>query len=144
MIQTLRKNALSIIFAPLILLTACTSPSDKLTKELKTVSSWSATVRMVGEALMGGEVPDAYAKRTLDTAAQNLEDESKTLSNSSDLPGDERARAQEQVGRIRQLVGQTKAAVEGKDRSALAQLIAQLMIEEQAVKSSIKDVSGQR
>ncbi|HKC65758.1 MAG TPA: hypothetical protein VKB86_19100 [Pyrinomonadaceae bacterium] len=142
--QTLQKSVRTLIFAALILLAGCSSSSDKLTKELKTISSWAATSQMVGEALMSGKVPEAYAKRTLEIAEQNLQNESKTLEKSSDIPNDERAEVQAKINRIQQVVGQMKSAVEGKDQSALSQLIGQLMIEEQGVKSSIKNVSGQQ
>ena len=142
--KTLQKSVRSLIFAALIFLTACSSSPDKLTKELKTISSWAATVRMVGEALMNGKVPTAFAKRTLETAQQNLKDENKTLSKSSDIPNEERTSVQGQINRIQQLVSQMKSAVEGKDQSVLSQLIRQLMIEEQSMKSSIKNVSGQQ
>lgn len=144
MMQTHQKSAFPLIFASLIFVTACSSPSDKLTKELKTISSWAATSQMVGEALMNGKVPASFAKRTLETAGQNLQDESKTLSKSSDIPSEQRARAQEQINRIKLLVNQMETAIEGKDRAALAQSTAQLMDEEQAMKSYIKNVSGQQ
>lgn len=142
--QILQKSVRSSFFASLILLTACNSPSDKLTKELKTISSWAATVRMVGEALISSKVPVAYAKRTLETAEHNLQDESKTLSKASDIPNQERTRAQYEISRIQQLAGQMKTAVEGKDQTALSQLIGRVMIEEQSIKSLIKNISGQQ
>ena len=142
--KTLQQSARPLIFAALTLLTACSSPSDKLTKELKTISSWAATASLVGEALMKGSVPVAYAKRTLETAEQKLQDESKMLEKSSDIPNDERTRAQVEINRIQGLVGQMRTAIEGKDQAALFQSIGQLMIEERSIKSFIKNVSGQR
>jgi len=142
--KTLQQSARPLIFAALTLLTACSSPSDKLTKELKTISSWAATASLVGEALMKGSVPVAYAKRTLETAEQKLQDESKMLEKSSDIPNDERTRAQVEINRIQGLVGQMRTAIEGKDQAALSQSIGQLMIEERSIKSFIKNVSGQR
>ena len=93
---------------------------------------------------MKGSVPEAYAKRTLETAEQKLQDESKMLEKSSDIPNDERTRAQDEINRIQGLVGQMKTAIEGKDQAALTQSIGQLMIEEQSIKSFVKNVSGQR
>ncbi|PYS45557.1 MAG: hypothetical protein DMF68_21990 [Acidobacteria bacterium] len=142
--KTLQQSARPLIFTALTLLTACSSPSDKLTKELKTISSWAATASLVGEALMKGSVPVAYAKRTLETAEQKLQDESKMLEKSSDIPNDERTRAQVEINRIQGLVGQMRTAIEGKDQAALSQSIGQLMIEERSIKSFIKNVSGQR
>lgn len=144
MIRALHANLRFLLFVSLTFLAACSSTSGKLNKELKTVSSWASTSRMVGEALMNGKVPMAYAKRTLETAQQKLQDESKTFSNSTDIPNERRTNVQGQINRIQQLVNQMKTAVEGNDKAALSQSIGQLMIEEQSMKSSIKNSSGQR
>src|SRR4051794_40074542 len=92
----------SLFFILLALLVACNSqsPADKLRKELQTVASWAATSRMVGEALQNGKVLSAYAARTFETAGQNLQDESRTLEKSSDIPSEGRANLQAQIARL--------------------------------------------
>jgi hypothetical protein len=127
-------------------LAACNSqsPADRLRKELQTVASWAATSRMVGEALQNGKVPSAYAARTFEAAGQNLQEESRTLEKSADIPAAGRADLQAQIARLEQIVRQLKAAAEGKDNAALAQQVEQLTAEEQSLKSSRKGDSNQR
>src|SRR3982751_4038212 len=83
----------------LIFLNACSfqSAPDKLRQELQTISSWAATARMVGEALMNGQVPSAYAARAFEAALQELQAEDKTLEQSSDIPAEQRANFQAEV-----------------------------------------------
>ena len=142
--QLLRLRFLFLIL--LISLNACSSQSaaDKLRKELQTVSSWVSTSHMVGEALQNGKVPNAYAARTLEAAGQNLQEESRTLEKSSDIPAEGRANAQAQIARLQQIIGQLKTSVEGKDTALLSKEMEQLALEEQSLKSSLKGDSSQQ
>jgi hypothetical protein len=49
------------------LLTSCNRSNAKedLNKEMQSVSSWSATAQMVGNAWLKGNLPDKYAQQTL-------------------------------------------------------------------------------
>src|SRR4051812_25428986 len=98
----------------LVFLNACSfqSAPDKLRQELQTISSWAATTRMAGEALLNGHVPSAYAARAFETAHQNLQDEGKALEQSSDIPAEQRAKVQTEVTRLQQIIGQLKTSAE--------------------------------
>jgi len=125
-------------------LAACSSqsPADKLRQELRTVASWAATSRMVGEALQNGKVLSDYAARTFEAAGQNLQEESRTLEKSSDIPVEERANLQAQLARLEEIVGQLKTAAAAKDNAALSQQVEQLKVEEQSLKSSLRGDSS--
>lgn len=143
----LKNVRLRFLFLVLLIsLSACSSqsPADKLRQELQTVSSWVSTSRMVGEALQNGKVPNAYAARTLEAAGQNLQEESRTLEKSSDIPTEGRANAQAQIARLQQIIGQLKASVEGKDTASLSKEMEKLALEEQSLKSSFKGDSNQQ
>ena len=61
-------------------LACCTRfPADQLKTELQTVTSWTATARMVGEAWLKGSVPRAYAAQTLLAAEETLQEETRTI-----------------------------------------------------------------
>jgi hypothetical protein len=120
-------------------LAGCTqSPEDQLKAELQTVASWAATARMASEQLLKGAVPRAYVVQTLQAAAETLSEEAQTIQGVK-ANGTAAAGLQSSLlGRTQNLgraVGQMRAAVEGKDDQALAQLLEQLKGEEQAVKS---------
>jgi hypothetical protein len=142
--QAQRLSASLLLSVSLICLSACGAPSDKMNKELKTISSWAATVRMVGESLMGGKLPDTYAKRTIETARQTLQEESATLGKSSDIRAEQRQGAQQQIDRLQQIIAQMKTAIESRDRGALSQLVEQVAVEDQTIKSSSKGDSSQQ
>lgn len=129
----------------LTLLTACSSKSssEELTKELQTVSSWTATAHMVGDAWVRGSVPTAYAKQTLSTAQQELQKESDTLAQLSISPT-QRPTLLENLHRLEQTVGQMSTAVEQADRTAMTQEIQKLSLAEQKVKKFAQSKGMQR
>ena len=142
--KNVRLRLLLLILVTSLVACNSQSPADKLRKELQTVASWAATSRMVGEALQNGKVLSAYAARTFEAAGQKLQEESRTLEKSSDIPVEERANLQAQLARLEQIVGQLKTAAAGKDNAALSQQVGQLSVEEQSLKSSFKGDSNQR
>jgi hypothetical protein len=143
-LKNIRRGFLTLVL--LISLNACSSQSaaNKISQELQTVASWVSTSRMVGEALKHGSVPPPYAARTFEAAGQNLQEESRTLEKTSDIPAAERESVQGQIARLQGIVNQLKASVESKDSASLAKSIEQLTLEEHSLKSSIKGDAGQR
>lgn len=133
--RSIRICGLSLL---LVAFTACTrSPADRLKAELQSVSSWSATSRMVGEAWLKGAVPYAYAAETLRAAQETLSEEIRTLQGEKPEGGTlelhnsvlERARGIEQV------IGEMRASIEKRDSQSLSHLLKQLEAEEQATKA---------
>jgi hypothetical protein len=59
----------------LLALASCRSEPQVVERHLGTIRSWVATARMVAERSAGGDVPQAYAVRTLATAADEIEAE---------------------------------------------------------------------
>lgn len=133
----MRFQHLCSLLLVLLALTSCTrSPAAQLKSELQTISSWTATARMTGEMWLKGNVPDAYASRTLRTAQESLQEEVKTideeqpagtLTPSSTLAANGRE--------LVQLIKQMRESVEDRNESNVAQLLKQLEAEEQAVKA---------
>ena len=131
------RSRRSCLLVLTLALACCTrSPVDQLKSELQTVTSWTATARMVGEARLKGSVPRAYTAQTLLAAEETLQDEARTIQGqqaegAAELQAALLARTQS-VGLV---IGQMRAAVEGSDKQALGQLLKQLDAEEQAIKS---------
>lgn len=73
------KNLL--LTSALLVCAACSqqTSSEKLVKPLKTVQSWTATARMVGETWQQGTIPDTYAQQTLEKSQQEIAHETKAL-----------------------------------------------------------------
>jgi hypothetical protein len=121
----------------LLAFTCCTrTPSDQLKSELQTITSWTATARMVGEAWLNRAVPNAYALHTLQTAKESLAESIKTLSEQK--PEGVAELQTSFIGQARsleRLVDEMRAAVKNRDGSALAQLLKQLEGEEQTIKT---------
>ena len=128
----------SVRFCSLLLLlalTCCTrSPADRLKTELQTITSWTATARMVGEAWLKGTVPHAYAARTLRTAQVSLEDEARTIQEQPQGKGELQASLANQVRGISQVIDKMRAAIESRDAQTLDGLLKQLLAEEQKIK----------
>ncbi len=84
---------------------------------------------MVGEQWLKGSVPRAYAAQTLQVAEETLEEEAQAIQ------GQKAEGATELTRATGATIGQMRAAVEGGDKEALAQLLGRLGEEERAVKS---------
>lgn len=132
-----RVGSLSLF---LLAFTCCAkSPADQLKAQLQTVTSWTATARMVGEAWLKGYLPHAYTARTLRTAQETISEEAKTIQgeNPSEV-AELHASVLGQARSLEQLIGQMRAAVENRDGSALSQQLKQLEGEEETIKALAK------
>jgi hypothetical protein len=136
--RAVRVCGLSLL---LLAFTCCThTPSDQLKTELQTITSWTATARMVGEAWLKGAVPNAYAAHTLQTADESLSEAIRTLSEqSSEGVAELQTSLTGQARSLKQLVEQMRAAIENRDGSALPQLLKQLEGEEQTIRTLAKN-----
>lgn len=131
--QFIHSSSLLLLLA---LLTACSSKSssEELTKELQTVSSWTATAEMVGNAWVRGAVPTAYAKKTLSTAQQELQKETGTLVQLSTAPT-QRSTLLKNLQLLEKTVGQMSTAVEQADHHKMTQEIQKLSMAAQKIKT---------
>ncbi|HEY9599845.1 MAG TPA: hypothetical protein V6D33_19460 [Cyanophyceae cyanobacterium] len=123
--------------------TACSSkPSAKeLTKELKTVESWTQTAHMVGDSWVRETVPTPYAKQTLQKTQKELHNETDTLNKVA--PTQDRKTVMEQVQRLEYTIGEMTTAVKQNDRKVMTQQLQQLSTQEQAMKALIGRKGGQ-
>ena len=117
----------------LVCMTACgtSSPDEEVTTELQTIASWAATAHMVADAWTRGAVPTAYAKQSLQTAQQTLQDEAQTFSQSPAATTQRGAALLQALQQLERMLGMMAQAVEREDRALLATQIAQLTVEEQ-------------
>ena len=100
------------------------------------MASWAATARMAGEEWLKGSVPRAYAAQTLRAAEETLQEEAQAIQGQrAEGAAALQTSLLERTQAISQALGQMRAAVEGGDKRALAQLLEQLGAEERAVKS---------
>jgi hypothetical protein len=132
--RAVRVCSLSLL---LLAFTSCTqSPATQLKTELRTITSWTAMARMVGEAWLRGAVPNAYAAHTLQTAEESLSEVIRTLQ-AQKLEGvaELQTSLTGQARSLEQLVKQMRADIENRDGSALSQLLKQLEEEEQTIKA---------
>jgi hypothetical protein len=139
--RSFRAGSLSLL---LVLTTCCAqSPADKFKSEMQTVSSWTATARMVCEAWLKGTVPHAYAAHTLQTAGETLEDEAGTIQEQSGEGGLQSSLVKEVRG-VGQIINGMRAAIESRDNQALTLLLKQLYAEEQALNALAGSSGGAR
>ena len=112
----------------LFALTACSTetPDERLRTELRTVASWAATVRKVGEDWQGGRVQTGYTMKALEAPQAELQQEGKTIAQDSAMPAAARTSAQQQIEKLRDAVAQMHAAVERADAFAFAQALNEL------------------
>jgi len=130
---------------PVITLAACGQSSDEqLRSEIKAASSWAATAQMVAEAWTKGEVPHAYARRTLETAQESLQEASDALKEAEGIPAGRKSQADEQIGNLRQTVRRMQTAAEGGDKESLAQSLDQLDGQKQALEAFAKSAGAGR
>jgi len=127
----------------LTILSGCSrkSSADELTKELQTVKSWAATAHLVGDTWIRGDVPTAYAKRTLSTTQKELQKEKDNLSQKA--PPQSRAMLVAQLQHIQATVEQMSKAVEQKDSKTMNQQIQELSAQEQSISTLAKTAGVQ-
>ena len=121
------------LIASLLLVLAGCSPSsshDQLVKTLKTVQSWTATARMVGETWQQGSIPDLYAQQTLEKSQQEIAKETKDLTDSPALP--------RQIYQLQQTLQQMTTALKQHRKAEIATPLVQLATEQQQLETLLK------
>ncbi|MEH2083327.1 MAG: hypothetical protein V7K89_26140 [Nostoc sp.] len=125
----------------LTLLTACSeAATDKLTQELQTVKSWTATSKMVADAWVRGAVPKVYAKQTLKKAQQKLQTETDNIAEIESSTAIPQPYKLALLGHIKQLVKiteQISTAIEQENYSVVAQRIGDLSLEGRRLDSQL-------
>jgi hypothetical protein len=131
-----RARRFLTLAATLLLLTssACASdPQKEARQELQTLSSWAATIHLLGEAWLERSVPGRYAQKTLDEARQTLQDESQTIQQSSSMPADARASLVEHAQKLDKLAGTLREEVQTGDPSLTRQALDEVAQEQQTL-----------
>ena len=123
----------------LTLVTACSkAATDRLTQELQTVKSWTATSKMVADAWVRGAVPKVYAKQTLKKAQQEFQTESEKIAQIESSTAIPQRYKLALLGHIKQLVKiteQMSTAVEQENYSVVTQQLGDLSLEGQKLDS---------
>lgn len=114
---------------------ACSAPDA--TAVAKDAESWTASSALIGERWRAGTIPSAYAHRSLDAAASELQ---QTAQNAAQLPDTARARAWliERVRMVRRGVAALDSAVAHGDRAATRGPIGALAMDRHALDSMAK------
>lgn len=143
--EPMRRKLPVLLLIPLLTLSSCgQSPAEELQAETQIVASWVATARMVGEAWTKGSVPDAYARRTLETAQESLKEATETLAEAEEIPAEQLTRAQEQIRNLQQTMSQMQAATERDDKPALQQSLNELTMQQSAFGVFAESVGEER
>ncbi|MGB8508632.1 MAG: hypothetical protein WCD76_09515 [Pyrinomonadaceae bacterium] len=126
-----------------LFVTGCAkSPSDELKAEMQTVSSWAGTAQMVGEEWTRSTVTAAYARRTLETAVEAFEQETKALNELSVASPELRAEWLTRLEKLKQSTMQMQQGIEQGDRGRVVEEIERLKMENQAIQTSLQSSSG--
>lgn len=107
------------------------SPQSSINKPLQTVFSWAATARAAGDAWVRAQVPDAYAKQTLEAAAKSLGEENAALGTIAASP--QRDALANRIQNLTPLLQQMQQAIEQNDRAAVRAQLATLETEQQGL-----------
>jgi hypothetical protein len=142
--DVLRRVRVACVLLSLSLSAACAQdPQKEIRQEAQTLSSWAATLRLVGDSWREGSVPTPYAKKAIEAARATLRDELKTIQGSSTIPADARAALSERARSLDALGDAMSRAVQGEDRAATEQLAGSLTQEQQLLGSLAQKVDAQ-
>jgi len=106
---------------------ACSSSSEKLTKEIQEANSWIASAQIVAKSYGDGAVPKAYAHDALNGFNQQLRSTAKRVQSMSDPRVPETVAS---LQRVQQAISQIEASIEQADQLSLAQFAVQLQNEQ--------------
>jgi len=102
---------------------ACSSSSEKLTKDIQEATSWIASARLIAKAYRDGAVPSAYARDALRSFNQQLQSTARRIQSSSE-PG--AVQISGALQRAQQALTQADASIERGDQLSLGQFEIQL------------------
>jgi hypothetical protein len=129
-----RLCALAAFVSLLILSAACSQdPQKEVREELRTLSSWARTLRLLAESWREGSVPSRYAAKTAREAREALQEELQAVQQSSSVPADARAALAQHAQTLDALASSLSQAARGGDREGAAQLVVQLSGEQQSL-----------
>jgi hypothetical protein len=123
-----------IILTISISITACTSryATEKVVKQLKTITSWAATTSLVGDAWLANAAPRDYTLRILQESQERLHEQFQILQSSSFSPATSKALYTSRQ-HLELTVAQMSAAVNHEDSAALAQHLCQLRADQETL-----------
>ncbi|MFN2599415.1 MAG: hypothetical protein ABR563_19775 [Pyrinomonadaceae bacterium] len=138
-----RARRVVTLFVLLSLSGACAQDPRKQTRqELQTLSSWAATLHLLGEAWLERSVPSRYAQQTLHEARQTLQEEAQTIQQSSSIPADARAALIGHAQQLDRLAGGLSEEVQTGDPTDTPQVLTQVAQEQQALADLARGVGA--
>jgi hypothetical protein len=120
-LKSIRRSVVIVLLC--VVSGACTSNSEKLTKETQTAASWIASTQMVAKYYSDGAVPKAYAHDALESFNQQLQSTITRIQSISEPRAVQTAAA---LQRGQQAITQMNESIERDDRLSLAQFEVQL------------------
>ncbi|QIR35897.1 hypothetical protein HCG51_03405 [Tolypothrix sp. PCC 7910] len=124
---------LSNCLLTMIWLTSCSNQYAKadLNKEIKNVSSWSATAYMVGDAWIHDNVPDEYAQTTLKKAQEEILKEKASIEK---IPKNDKSGILDKVLQLANKTEKISTAIAQKNRTQVQKSLSELAVESQSLK----------
>ena len=119
---------------------ACSSSSEKLTKEIQDANSWIASARLVAKAYGDGAVPKGYASDALKSFNQQLQSTAKRVQSISEPRAPQTAAA---LQRAQQAISQIDESIRREDRISLGQFDSQLDNEQKQLDTLANSESDQ-
>ena len=119
---------------------ACSSNSEKLTKEIQDANSWIASARLVAKSYGDGAVPKRYARDALESFNQQLQSTAKRVQSISEPRTLQTAAA---LQRAQQAITRIDESIERQDRVSLAQFDSQLDNEQKQLETLANPESDQ-
>jgi hypothetical protein len=137
-----RRGPARILLISLALsLSACgDSPDRKARDTVDSVRSWTATMRLAGDAWLRGKAPTVYARKTFEKAGETLRQEFQTLQGDGVPPA-----LRPELGRLRapaDAAGRLARAVARGDRTAVRNELGGLAIEDAGLAALSKRLPG--
>ena len=117
----IRRIAVTVLLC--VVSAACSTSSEKLTKENQDAASWIASARIVAKSYGDGAIPKAYAHDALASFDKQLQATAKRVQSLSEPRALQTAVA---LQRAQQLITQIDASIEHDDQLSLAQFETQL------------------
>jgi hypothetical protein len=123
-------------------LAACSKPAAKQAREgLESLHSWARSSSMVGEEWVRRAVPDAYARKALQSFGEHVRKEEQKAS-SGELPTALARFLADGFAAVSQATDSLRSAVERKDRHATVAIMARLSAQSRAADSVKKRLGG--
>ena len=114
------------------------SPIVELKDELETVASWAATAQMVGEEWAGDAIPEAYARRTLRSASETLEQETATINGLTAIRQELRTQWLDRMEELKQSLLRMQQGIDEGNRARVEEETGKLKASHQQLQATLQ------